>query len=260
MSVVYIAQLSGIVRCKLVMLSGINVGTGANNTFLGHNANVSQVVSGSTAIGYNATCNASNQIIMVGTSTETVVIPGNLTFSQSLNNISTTTFGFLSGITSSIQSQINNSNSNISTFQNKITDIMWTINKTTIYNQCETSLLTFSQSLNSVSATTFGFLSGVTSSIQEQLNEAFLNIYTYLPNSISFSNNELKNQIAPPGSIITYAGTSTTLDGYFLCDGSSCNSSNYYNLFNAIGYTYGGSNGIFKIPNYKGIFLRGNGS
>jgi hypothetical protein len=123
MSVVHIAQLSGIIRCKLVMLSSINVGNGANNTFLGHNANVSQVVSGSTAIGYNATSNASNQI-MVGTSTETVVIPSNLTFSQSLNYISTTTFGFLAGVTSSIQSQITNNNSNISTLQNKTTDIM----------------------------------------------------------------------------------------------------------------------------------------
>ncbi len=169
----------------------------------------------------------------------------------------------MSGVTSSIQSQINNSNSNISTFQNKTTDIIWTpgqINKTTIYNQCETSLLTFSQSLNSVSATTFGYLSGVTSSIQDQFNEVFLNMYTYFPNNITFSINQLKNQIAPPGSIITFAGTATSLDGYFLCDGSSYNSSNQSNLFNAIGYTYGGSNGIFKVPNYKGIFLRGNGS
>jgi microcystin-dependent protein len=123
-----------------------------------------------------------------------------------------------------------------------------------------TGNISFSDSLNNVSATVFGFLSGVTSSIQDQFNEVYLNIYTYFPNNITFSINQLKNQIAPPGSIITFAGTATSLDGYFLCDGSSYNSSNQSNLFEAIGYTYGGSNGIFKVPNYKGIFLRGNGS
>jgi microcystin-dependent protein len=236
-------------------------------------------------IGYNARCTDSNQIVL-GTVAETVIIPNNvnitnnctskiLSFSQSLNNISPTVFGYLSGVTSSIQTQINNCNSNISQLQNitdnssiatllnKTTDIFWTagqINKTTINNQCETNILTFSNTLNNISSTVFSYLNGVTSSIQDQFNEVYLNIYTYLPNNITFSINQLKNQIAPPGSIITFAGTSTSLDGYFLCDGSSYNSSNQSNLFNAIGYTYGGSNGIFKVPNYKGIFLRGNGS
>ena len=76
-----------------------------------------------------------------------------------------------------------------------------------------------------------------------------------------FERDELKNQIAPPGSIITYAGTASSLEGYFLCDGSSYWSELYPGLFAAIGYTYGygSESGYFKVPNYKGIFLRGAG-
>ena len=228
--------------------AGINVGTGTYNTFLGHNTTVNQVVSNSTAIGSNAICNASNQI-MLGTSTENVVIPGNLTFNQSINNISTTIFGYLSGLTSNIQSQINNNNSNITTLQNKTTDILWTpgqINKTTISNQCETTTLSFSNTLNNISTTTFSYLSGLTSNIQDQINAL--------------------NNSTPAGMIIAYAGTSTTLTGYKLCDGSIYNAqyagSAFVNLFNAIGYTYGGDpvNGNFRVPNYKGLFLRCKGS
>jgi microcystin-dependent protein len=222
--------------------SGINISNGTYNTFIGHNAQASYDVSNSTAIGYNSTCNASNQI-MVGTSAETVVIPGILTFNQSINNISSAIFGYLSGLSSNIQQQINNSNSNISTLQNKTIDILWTpgqINKTTIGNQCETNTLSFTNTLNNISTTTFSYLSGLNSNIQQQINNLGVN---------------------PAGAVITYAGTTNTLNGYLLCDGAFYNLSQYPYLFNAIGYTYGdGGNGNFRVPNYKGIFLRGAGS
>ena len=229
--------------------AGINVGTGTYNTFLGHNTTVNQVVSGSTAIGNNAICTASNQI-MVGTSAETVVIPGNFTFNQSINNISSSIFGYLSGLTSNIQSQINSSNSNISTLQNKTTEIIWTsgtINKTTIYNQCETSTLSFSNTLNNISTTTFSYLSGVTSSIQNQINSLQNQITALINNT-------------PAGMVIAFAGSSASLSGYLLCDGSIYNLGTYNALFNAIGTIYGDAgNGNFRVPNYNGIFLRGAG-
>ena len=187
---------------------------------------------------------------MIGTSSESVVIPGNLSFLQNINNISSATLGYLSGVTSSIQSQINNSNSNISTLQNKTTDMIWTagqVNKTTIYNQCETTTLSFSNTLNNISTTTFSYLSGVTSSIQNQLT------------SLQTQINALINT-NPPGSILTFAGSSSTLSGYLLCDGSYYNSSNYNALFNAIGYTYGGDSGNFRVPDYRAVFLRGLGT
>jgi microcystin-dependent protein len=127
--------------------------------------------------------------------------------------------------------------------QNKTIDILWTpgqINKTTIGNQCETNTLSFTNTLNNISTTTFSYLSGLNSNIQQQINNLGVN---------------------PAGAVITYAGTTNTLNGYLLCDGAFYNLSQYPYLFNAIGYTYGdGGNGNFRVPNYKGIFLRGAGS
>lgn len=223
--------------------SGVNITNGTYNTFIGCNSQSTSDVSNSTAIGRNAICDASNQI-MLGTSNETVVIPGNLRIFQNINNIPFETFGFLSGLSGNIQNQINSSNSNISTLQTKTTDIYWSpgqINITTIYNKCETTTLSFSNTLNNISTTTFSYLSGLTSNIQQQIN--------------ALSN------VNPPGMIIAFAGTTNTLSGYLLCDGTIYNSSQYTYLFNAIGYTYGDAgNGNFRVPNYKGLFLRSTGS
>jgi len=165
-----------------------------------------------------------------------------LSFSQSLNNISTTTFGFLSGVTSSIQNQINNSNTNISTVEYRTRDISWTngtSNVTTIANFCNTSILSFSQSLNNISTTTFSYLSGVTSNIQQQINNIGGN---------------------PTGAVVAFAGTSSSLNGYLLCDGSYYSITQYAALYNVIGTTYGSQAGTFRVPNYQAVFLRGAGT
>ena len=179
-----------------------NLGTTtANNTIcIGSNANCNNYTD-STAIGYNATNTANNQV-MLGSSAETVVIPGNasitgtinsisndifskiqylstvssnvqtqisnvasnktfnnglfasdITFTGSINNISNTIFGYLFNVSSDVQNQIN-------TIKQTTTDIQWiqgTINRTNIGNACSTSILTFSTSLNNISANTFRF-------------------------------------------------------------------------------------------------------
>ena len=58
--------------------SGLAIDTGSRNTCVGTNSNTGSGISQSTAIGYGATTTASNQI-MLGTITETVVIPNTLT-------------------------------------------------------------------------------------------------------------------------------------------------------------------------------------
>ena len=150
-------------------------------------------------------------------------------------------FAYLNGVSSNIQTQINSCNSSFSALLNKTTDIKWTagqINKTTIDNQCDTTTLSFSNTLNNISTTTFSYLSGLTSNIQQQINAL----------------NTL------PGTVIAFAGSSSTLNGYLLCDGAIYNSANYNALFNAIGYTYGDvGNGNFRVPNYRAVFLRGAG-
>jgi microcystin-dependent protein len=65
----------------------------------------------------------------------------------------------------------------------------------------------------------------------------------------------------PVGSILPFAGASVTPPaGFLYCDGSSLSTTTYANLYNAIGYTYGGSGGSFLLPNTQGYFLRGAGT
>ena len=110
-----------------------------------------------------------------------------------------------------------------------------------------TGNISFSESLNSVSATVFAYLNGVSSNIQTQINS--------LQNQI----NALLNN-TPPGTVIAFAGSSSSLSGYILCDGGIYNSQNYNALFNTIGFTYGNvGNGNFRVPDYRAVFLRGAG-
>lgn len=61
----------------------------------------------------------------------------------------------------------------------------------------------------------------------------------------------------PAGIISTYAGESAPL-GYLLCHGQTVSTTTYAALFAAIGYTYGGSGTSFKLPDLRGVFLRGH--
>jgi hypothetical protein len=84
--------------------AGNNFTNGANNTFLGYFTginNSANTYNQSTAIGYNATITASNQIVL-GTSNERVIIPNNATMSGSLTLTSRTIIGLATPITASI--------------------------------------------------------------------------------------------------------------------------------------------------------------
>lgn len=63
----------------------------------------------------------------------------------------------------------------------------------------------------------------------------------------------------PSGVIYAFAGNSTKLDGWLLCDGQEVKVSEYEYLYNAIGDNWGRAsrNGYFKLPNLQGSFLRG---
>jgi hypothetical protein len=70
--------------------------------------------------------------------------------------------------------------------------------------------------------------------------------------------------IIPEGTILTSV-VSTVPEGYVLCDGTSYSSTNvssnkYRRLFNAIGYTFGGSGASFNVPNFSGAVLKSQGS
>lgn len=66
-------------------------------------------------------------------------------------------------------------------------------------------------------------------------------------------------QGTPPGIISAFGGSAAPT-GWLLCDGSSYATVTYFNLFSAIGYTWGGSGANFNVPLLNnGRFLRGTG-
>ena len=62
----------------------------------------------------------------------------------------------------------------------------------------------------------------------------------------------------PLGSIIAFSGNNIPV-GFLLCDGSTLNKNEYLDLFNVIGYTYGGSDNEFKLPDLRECVLVGVG-
>ena len=52
------------------------------------------------------------------------------------------------------------------------------------------------------------------------------------------------------GVVVPFAGL-TAPSGWLLCDGKNYNTSEYYKLFQVIGYTYGGSGSTFKVPDFR---------
>jgi microcystin-dependent protein len=66
--------------------------------------------------------------------------------------------------------------------------------------------------------------------------------------------------ILPSGLVIAYTGSNDPA-GWLMCDGRSLSKTTYANLFSIIGVQFGSADAAtFKIPNYKGAFLRGTGS
>lgn len=60
----------------------------------------------------------------------------------------------------------------------------------------------------------------------------------------------LEDAQVPIGTILHYAGAEEP-DDWMICDGRELDASIYEALFAAIGYTYGGSNGKFKLPDFR---------
>jgi microcystin-dependent protein len=86
-----------------------------------------------------------------------------VTFETSINAITPTTFNYLLGVTDYIQEQFD-------AITPTLTAISYSPTTTTITGTTNTTTLTFSTSLNGISSATFGYLTGVTSNIQAQIN------------------------------------------------------------------------------------------
>jgi len=172
----------------------------------------------------------------------TLTIPSSLRMTGTLKlnggeEISNTQLGYLTTLSENVQSAVNS-------LKTKLTDLVWTAgspNKTSIVNTTETSTLTFSNTLNGISTGVFSYLSGVTSSIQDQFTSV--------------------KARTPVGSIIMYLKGDLG-SPFIFCDGRELNRSSASALFAVIGTTYGAGDGstTFNIPDMTAIFVRGFGS
>jgi microcystin-dependent protein len=61
---------------------------------------------------------------------------------------------------------------------------------------------------------------------------------------------------SPVGSIVYFAASAAPV-GWFACSGAALNTTIFQDLFNVIGYTFGGSGDTFNLPDLRGEFLRG---
>lgn len=66
----------------------------------------------------------------------------------------------------------------------------------------------------------------------------------------------LKRELCPIGTIQAFAFTNIQ-KGWLICDGSSLDIEEYPELFNVIGFTFGGDSETFNIPDLQGRFIRG---
>lgn len=60
----------------------------------------------------------------------------------------------------------------------------------------------------------------------------------------------------PAGFLQPYGGTAAPF-GWMLCDGTEYQIDDYPRLFAAIGYTFGGSDGVFQVPDLRGRVIAG---
>lgn len=69
---------------------------------------------------------------------------------------------------------------------------------------------------------------------------------------------EYAYKLTPAGTLMYFAG-GTAPNGWLVCDGSAVSRTTYADLFAAIGTTYGAGDGstTFKLPDLRGVFLRG---
>ena len=113
-----------------------------------------------------------NKIVDINytSATATTNMGGNLNVSGNINGVQNSKFAYLTGITSDIQTQINNANTNITTANNNITTLQTRTTGTSYSSGTLTTTyannLVVSGNINGVQNSKFAYLTGITSDIQ----------------------------------------------------------------------------------------------
>ena len=209
-----------------------NVSSDINTSISNINTSVSTLNTKTTKMSYMSVGGVNTTTILDGLISQT------FSFTGTINNISTATFAFINSLTSNAQAQLTN-------LATKLTAISYESSNTTTTIAGD---LIFNGTLNSISATTYGYLAGLSGSIQNQLNSLSTRIAVF----------ELVGTIimSPLSDLHTTSGNK-----YLHCTGQLVSRTTYSALFAKIGTNFGAGDGVtnFAVPNYQGLFFRGMG-
>lgn len=141
----------------------------------------------------------------------------------------TAELNYTDGVTSNIQTQLDAKQATITGGATSIASSDLTASRAVISDGSG------KVSTSATTSTEIGYVSGVTSAIQTQIDAV---------------------ASVPTGTVFPYAGTSAPT-GYLLCFGQSLSTSTYADLFAVVGYTYGGSGSNFNLPDMRGRTVAG---
>jgi len=102
----------------------------------------------------------------------------------------------------------------------------------------------------------------ISGKIQAQ-GAASFNGNAFIGNNLSVAGNAQfggEVNVAPIGSIILWGSDQMPNGKWKLCNGASYSKGTYSDLFDVIGYTFGGSGNNFRVPNMKNRFVAGKGA
>lgn len=184
------------------------------------------------------------------------------------STVTSTELGYMHGVTSAVQTQLNGKEATITGAATTITGSNLTASRVVV------SDANGKIDVSSTTSTELGYVHGVTSDIQTQINaKAADNAVVHLADAETISgvktfsaspkvptagitsddttaaSTAFVRDIMPAGVIVPFAGT-TVPAGYLLCDGSAVSRTTYADLFAAIGTTYGAGDGntTFNLP------------
>jgi len=233
-----------------VVLGGIKVGNG-----------ISVSSSGTiSVVTYNQSLNTSNSVTFNNISVNDITTGGIFTAPTgtiSNFNANTATIGGnltvnSAGIVNATINSLNSPSATItrlsggnSTFNN-VTATVATISTLTV----STLIDRFSTSINKIDTDSF-MIANSDSNLATQRA-----IVSYIARLLS----QLPSIPPVPTGAVFYVAMQALPNGYVICNGGSYSTtdSRYLNLFNAIGYTYGGSGNTFRVPDLRGQFIRGH--
>ncbi|CAD7289581.1 hypothetical protein LMG7974_01658 [Campylobacter majalis] len=121
---------------------------------------------------------------------------------------------------------------------------------------------------NNIVLATRNFVKDEFKKLNNELDAKFLPLHAKADDSHKLDGKDaneyaLKSELSdglPIGAYLNWSSQAKTPSGFLVCDGRSLNKSEYAELFEVIGYTYGGSDESFNIPKFDdGRFMRSVG-